>query len=107
MITGDDIARIEAVLMCKVIKKNHGNMYYWFFYIEEARYLFPSIIRKPFSECLKCMSSVFGTAIWVATNSLYNNFSWTDNKIWALFFYWFIFVVVLTVLNGIVHKKTY
>lgn len=106
-ITEEDKVKIEAVLMCKLSETKHGDKSFWFLYLEEPLYLFPAIIRKPLSACVRCMSSFFGLSIWCSLNYLYNPFSWTNHKIFAFILFMFIFVVSISKLNDFVYKKTY
>lgn len=108
-ITEEEIFKIETILSCKVETKSANSedtQTLWFFYIEEPIYLFPSWIRKPLSQCVVCMSSVFGSGIWLFVNLLYNPLTWASNYYLALFGFLFIFIVVLSLLNDIIQRKS-
>lgn len=98
--------KIEAVLSCNLEGKKHGTQVFSFLYIEDPVYLFPSWIRKPLSQCVVCMSSVFGSGIWLFVNLLYNPLTWASNYYLALFGFLFIFIVVLSLLNDIIQRKS-
>lgn len=101
-VSADERFRAETLLQCSF---EYNNIAY-FLYIEEPVFLFPTIIRKPFSECVRCMASPFGSAFWLLANYLDNTmFSWTDNKKLAFFSFWFIFIVLLSWINSFFYSK--
>jgi hypothetical protein len=100
--SADDRLRAETLLQCSF----EYNTIAYFLYIEEPVFLFPTIIRKPFSECVRCMASPFGSAFWLLYCHLDNTmFLWTDNKKLAFFSFWLIFIVLLTWINSFFYSK--
>lgn len=102
-ISDEEIKNIESVLFCKIMTNGH----YYFLYLEEPVYLFPAIIRKPMSACVRCMANPFGSSIWLSVNYLYNPFLWTNHKYFAFFFFWVLFLVVLSKINDYLYRKLY
>lgn len=79
----------------------------YFLFIEEPVYLFPEWVRNPLCSCVICMSSIYGSIIWITINNLSHNlFSWTNHKTLGFFLFWFVFIVLLSQINGIVYRKT-
>lgn len=105
IITDDIVEKIEAVLMVRMKVGGHKNEFYLL--LDYPIYLFPSWIRKPFSSCVRCMASFYGSIIWLLVNYMYSPFGWTNHKIFAFLFFWCIFVCVLTKTNELIYKKTY
>lgn len=103
-LSSDEILRVETVLQCKI---GHniipGDTYS--FYLEDTVYLFPTIIRKPFSACPRCMASVFGSAIWLTINYLDNSlFLWTSHPLKGFFVFWLFFILCLSYINSKLSK---
>lgn len=68
---------------------------------EVKHYKIPNIIRAPFGECLSCMSSIFGSLLWLFWHGLFlkhNNFFAvmpTISKVGL----WIMFCIILAYLN--------
>lgn len=94
---------IEILLSCRS-EWNDKNM---FLYIEDVIYFLPKWIRFPLSQCVVCMSSVYGSIIWWTTILMNKNmFNWSNNLKLSYFVFWVIFVVILSQINRIVYRKT-
>lgn len=104
MISADEISKIKAILMCEL---DYNGTVKWMPFLREDIYLFPSWIRKPLSSCVRCMSSFFGSIIWLSVNYLYKPFWWTNHNIFAFIFFWIIFCITLAKSNEFIYKKTY
>ena len=101
-LTDDDLQQIENVLLCKV--NNRGTCLN--FYIEEPIYYLPEWIRKPLSSCPTCMSSFWGTIIYVSFNYCTNwVFMWGNHPCKLFFLLYVIYVVILCLLNSVLYKK--
>jgi hypothetical protein len=76
---------------------------------EEERYIWPHWIRAPLSECIHCMSSVYGTAFYWGVLWLlgwHKVYSWSVHPLAALFIGWVIFCICVSAMNPIIFKKT-
>lgn len=104
-LSDDEKNKMESVLLVRV---KEGGLPTEFYLISDYPvYLFPSIIRKPISSCVRCMASFYGLLIWFSFNYLYNPFGWTNHKIFAFILFMIIFVVLLAKINDFIYKKTY
>lgn len=83
-----------------------GDTVYFEFFKDECNYIFPEWMRSPMSECVNCMASVYGTIIWAAVQILSNAemFSWCQWPVFAALFFWVLFCMALSALNGIIIK---
>lgn len=98
-----EIDDLQAVLSCNS-KWNDDNL---FLYIDEPIYVFPKWIRFPLSQCSVCMASVYGSLIWWAFIYIQKDmFLWVNNIKFSYFYFWLIFIVVLSKINRIVYRKT-
>lgn len=82
------------------IKKINGNILfpisYW---IGNKKGKFWDFISKPIFECVRCMSSVYGTlSFWVFYLLAYDFY-------WQLFLLWLFDIVILVCLNWLIYKK--
>lgn len=98
-----EIDDLESVLSCST-KWNDDNL---FLYIDDPIYMLPKWIRFPLSQCSVCMASVYGSAIWWAFVYIQKDmFLWSNNIKYSYFYFWLIFIVVLSQINRIVYRKT-
>lgn len=103
ILTAEDIFQIELILRV-IVEFKEPDIY--FLYTEEPIYYFPEWVRNPISQCPKCMSSFFGSIIWIGVNYLNHNlFNWTNHEYLGFFFFWFIFVISLSYINNYIHKN--
>lgn len=106
-ITDKEQSMILAALLCKIKINIHEGKSFLFLYIEEPVYYVPDLLRKPLSSCVVCMASVFGSIIWVSVNHLYDVFEWTNHKYFGFYFFWVIFIAVLSKLNKYLYSKMF
>lgn len=97
----NEITKIESVLNCKVL----ANTMFVYLFISEDIYFFPKFIRKPISECVVCMASIFGSTIWVLINKMINLFLWSNNYWLSYFFFGILFLFIVSNLNLYIYRK--
>lgn len=99
-----DLFTIQDVLLCKVEWIEHGKAFV--LYEEVPVYDWPEWVQKPISSCPPCMSSVYGTPIWLLFLKLQKDaFSWTNYPITGEISFGFIFLLTLVSIVSFLHKK--
>ena len=102
MLSLDELLRVETMLQCKLEQKED----IYFLYIEDVVFYFPEFLRKPFSQCPKCMATPFGTAIYFTINYFDRDFlSWTAYCPQSLIFFWILFIISLSAINNYIYSK--
>lgn len=106
----DELHMIKDVLACEVELVAEFNLKvkpYFRLYQNDPIYLFPSWIRKPFSECPTCMASVYGSIIYwfVVLNGPSGFFVWAVKENLAKFGFWVIFCLILACGNKYLEQK--
>lgn len=101
-LTEEDFDKIERVLRVEIAKQSTLIS----FYIEEPIYRLPSWVRNPLSQCVVCMSSVYGSISYFAFVFLVNGaFDWTSHKKIAIIALYSFFLLILTVLTSFIARK--
>lgn len=102
----DDSEVIKQVVNCNLrwIGQTDGGFKYALF-AELPQYRFPWWVRYPLSECVICMSSVYGSLFWwVFVWLQVNAFNWTEREKISYSVFWVIFIITLSAVNKFVHK---
>lgn len=103
-LTDSDLSEIRAVITCRTEIKED----ICFLYIERPVFLFPEWVRKPMSACYVCMSSTFGSIIWWTYIKISSNqFYWCRYPKLGYFLFWIAFLVILSLFNRVIGKKSY
>lgn len=91
------------IMQCEIEEGLSGNFKG---YIREPRYMFPSWVRKPMSECLACMSSVYGSLFyWFMVLQAKGLFGWAEKENLAKLGFWVIFCLFLACGNKYLEQK--
>lgn len=72
-------------------------------------YVWPEWVRYPLSECLSCMSSVYGTLFYWGMVSLIGPhlmYLWAYHPLGAKIWGWVVFCICVSAMNPIIYKKT-
>jgi len=102
LITGAQVKLIEDLLLCKsqwdedvLILTTEVPVYDW-----------PEWLQKPISSCPPCMTSVYGTPIWLLFLKLQKDaFSWTNYPITGEISFGLIFLLTLVCIVSFLHKQ--
>lgn len=103
-LTKKETEDFKAVLACEFLFNDEN----CFLYQERDVFLYPDWLRKPISACYVCMSSVFGSIIWWTFIYLQEGiFNWSKHPHKCYFLFWITFLVILSMINRIIGKKSY
>lgn len=98
-----DVEGIKDVLACEAIIDSQK---YFRLYSIDYLYMFPAIIRKPISQCVICMSSVYGSGFyWLIVLETKGMFAWASKEFLAKLGFWVIFCLILACANKFIEQK--
>lgn len=101
-ISPEDREFIEDILQVRT----RSNDIAIFLYLDYPKYVFPSWVRKPFSNCPVCMASVFGSpAYWLFVHFQRDAFLWSSHPYQLQWVTWPIFCISLSFINLLWAKK--
>lgn len=98
----EEIDKAKRLLNCSVEKTKNGII----LFIEEDIYRFPSWVRMPISQCVLCMSSIYGSLFyWGFVFLVHNDFLWTFHKNIVIILLYPIYSIILSNLSSILSRK--